>query len=484
MTVADPPKVLHDQLRRAGAKAQLRLLELPPWHGWHYRSVAARAQRWIERYLRIPTGHNAGQLMRLAPFQREILKAIYDDGRGAFVSLPAGNTKTTLLAAVALERVCRGDDYAEVDVVATKQEQAGRLVDVAKRMVEHSPELVELFAYWEHHGILEYRPTGSRIQAHPAKLSAVQGLNFSLAVVDEIGFASDAIVESLIARVGKRADAAVVGVGTPGFEPNVMFRLRELAEHGDLPASVRYLEWTAPAGCDVHDRKAWRKANPALRAGILSEDALAVQAAILPEREFRVYHLAQWVDGAAGWLPVGAWDACPYQAAPADGTEVVLAVEGTYLRTMAVVGATLDGAVFFGRAAETATDDWLRAVLDAACQQWNVVEIVHAPRIRPHVFRELAETGDVPVVEWSPGAALDMTSAGELYRAILEQRVAHDHDELVGAHIGRLVTRATSDGSLRLGRPADGGFVDAGLAARMAWWRAAELADTLEPAIY
>ena len=300
----------------------------------------------------MPTGYGAGQPLRLAGFQRRIIEALYEN-RAAIASLPAGNGKTTLLAAIGLERICRGDDYVEVDVVATKQDQAGLLVEAAKRMVEASPALVPLCAFSSNTGTLDYRVTGSRLRAHPAKLSAVQGLNFSVAIVDEIGFASDDVVSSLIARVGKRPDAAVIGIGTPGLEPNVMFRLRERA--GELEGvGFEYLEWAAPAGCAVTDRKAWRQANPALKAGFLRGRCVGDSGGVAARAdEFRVYHLGQWVAGSVGsWLPAGAWDACPQVDAPVDGTEVVLALAGTWTSSVAIVGATLDGALFVAWAAE------------------------------------------------------------------------------------------------------------------------------------
>src|SRR5262249_2073374 len=151
------------------------------WHGWNTTTEITRAVRWIESYVRIPTGTNAGEYIKLARFQKRIMETAYNN-RAAFVSLPTGNAKTTLLAALALERVCRGDDYAEVAVLATKHEQAGILVDIAKRMVESAPELWPLCKYQMDAATLEYRPTGSRLTAHPCKLAAVQGLNFSLAI--------------------------------------------------------------------------------------------------------------------------------------------------------------------------------------------------------------------------------------------------------------------------------------------------------------
>ena len=478
-------RIAHGELNKPGAKPAIRLLELPPWSGWRWSSEAARARRWIERYLVLPTGTGAGFPMKLPSFERTILETLYDS-LACFCSLPAANGKTTLLAAIALERICRGDAYAEVDVLATKEDQAGMLVEAAKRMVEACPELVPLCAWHAHDAILEYRPTGSIITAHPTKLSAVQGLNFSLAIIDEVGFARDEIVESLLARVGKRPDAHCIGIGTPGFEGNMLQRIRAATRDGELPPGVRFLEWAAPESCSTEDRRAWRTANPAMAAGFLRAEALAMQQAMLSEREFRTYHLGQWVDEAAGWLPQGAWESCPDVPPPPDGSEIVLAVDGTYRRTSAVVGATLSGEVFFGYAAEAATDEELAAVIANAVERYEVVEVTHPRRIRPGLFASLREQGLV-VEPWDSGPDVEATSANELYRAIVEGRIAHDHDPLVTAHMAAVRVRWSIDGSIRLARPEDGGSADAAFAVRAAWWRAGQLAGEVDvgvPVIY
>ena len=472
----------HGSLTRPGARTPLRLVELPAWHGWQHRSLAQRVCRWVEEFVRVPTGSGAGEPMRLAPFQRQIIRTLYDS-TASVVSIPAGNGKTTLLAALALERICRGDDYVEVDVVATKQDQAALLVETAKRMVEASPALVPLCAFSADSGTLDYRVTGSRLRAQPARLSAVQGLNFSLAVVDEVGFADDDVVGSLIARIGKRPDATVIGIGTPGLEPNVMFRLRERAgELGDV--GFRYLEWAAPAGCPLTDRRAWRQANPAIAAGFLRADTLATQAAMLTEAEFRVYHLGQWVTGEmTGWLPVGAWEACPLQEAPPEGADVVLAVAGTWRAgTLTVIGASLDGGLFVAWAAERATDAQVYDALAAAQQRWRVVDLVFAPRIRPGLVAQLQAERDVTV--WPMGSGIEVESSTGWRQAIIEGRVAHDHHPLLADHVAATVARATPDGALRLVPADDTRPADAARAARMAWWSTANQPALEAPAIY
>ncbi len=472
----DPTGPAHGSLVFKGAQRPLRLIELPPWTGWKHTSEARRAERFLETYLVVPTGHGAAGPFRIAGFQRELLREIYDH-LATFASLPAANGKTTFLAALALERIARGDDYVEVDVIATKQEQAGFLVEAAMRMVESSPVLVDRCRWHSREQILEYRPTGSKLQAHPAKLSAIQGLNFSLAIIDEIGFAHDETVESLIARLGKRPDARLVGIGTPGFEANILQRLRAAHLDGELPPGVRYLEWAADPGSATDDRRAWRKANPALRAGFLTPAALAVQAGLLSDREFRTYHLGLWVDEAAAWLPEGAWANCPLQPPPPDGAEVVLAVEGTFRRSVAIAGATMDGAVFHGWWAEVGLDRDLRAQLELAAERWDVRAIVHPRRIRPRLFAELRDEG-LPCQPWDASADSETTSANEFYRAIVGGELAHDHAPIVAEQVASLRARFGVDGSLRLARPDDPArFGDAAIAARTAWWVAAQVAD-------
>jgi phage terminase large subunit-like protein len=253
-----------------------------------------------------------------------------------------------------------------------------------------------------------------------------------------------------------------------------MFRLREQAE--DMSGvGVRYIEWSAPAGCGVTDRKAWYKANPALRAGFLNVDALATQAAILPEHEFRVYHLGQWVTGAvSSWLPTGAWDACPQVDEPPDGTEVVLGLAGTWQSSVAIVGATMDGALFVAYESDEAYDDELEAVFAAINRRLQVVQVVVAPRQRANLIPRLVDLG-LEVDQWPNQTDIEVKSATEWRRAIVERRVAHDHHPLLAKHVAASVARSTPDGSMRL--TDDGLPVDAARAARMAWWRAVELAD-------
>jgi phage terminase large subunit-like protein len=247
---------------------------------------------------------------------------------------------------------------------------------------------------------------------------------------------------------------------------------------------VAWVEYAADAGCPVADRAQWHKANPGLKAGFLHVDALEVELETVPEAAFRMYRLGQWVDYLeASWLPAGAWAACPHVDAPPEGAEVILGLAGTWSSSVALVGATLDGAVFLAWWAASATDDELETVLGEAWARWSVRSLVVAPRARATLVRRLSD-GGFPVEVWPNAVDLDVSSSTELRRAIVEGRIAHDHDPTLDAHVSRMVGRAGPDGGLRLDGPADGVEVDAGRAMRMAWWRAVEAAESPAPAIY
>jgi hypothetical protein len=472
--VRDTPK--HGVLIKTGKRKPLRLIELPPWHGWHYEDEAARIIRWCERYLVLPKGYGAGERFRIAKHQRRDLKTICDS-IASFFSVAAGNGKTTFMTAVGLERICRGDEYVVVDILATKEDQAQRMIESAIRFVECSPELHELCDYRAGESTLEYRPTGSVMRAHPARLSAVQGLEFQLALIDEIGFVPAELVTALLARLGKAPDARVIGFGTPGFEPdNLLEAMRSLSHADDLPPGVRFIEYMAEPGCDVSDREQRRKANPALEAGYMREEALDVQMGVMlaagREHEYRAYHLGQPVDSSGPWLPYGAWEECVLSEAPRDGTPIVLGVWGNYLRRVAVVGATLDGQVFFGWEGEKPTDDELGTVLRKAAEQWEVLELCHKPHIRLGLMAQLADEG-IPITSWVHTKE-DASSTTALYQAIAEERISHDHSAVLADQVSRLEAKVDRQGNPKLVEAED---VPAALAMRAAWWRARQLAE-------
>jgi hypothetical protein len=234
---------------RAGPKGQitappLDLRRLP-------RRGGARAVRFIERYVTVPKGTGARHRLRIRPWQREIIYEVLDDPRPrqALVSIPAGNGKSTLAAALGLygllaDRV----EGAQVLVIASDERQARIILNTARRMVELEPALYDRVQIFKDH-LLEPH-TDSRFMALPSGPGALQGWDPSLAIVDELHVVTDDTFEAMAARAGKREQSLLLAISTPpkaGQDDSVMRRLVDHGREAGDP-SFYFREFMAPQG--------------------------------------------------------------------------------------------------------------------------------------------------------------------------------------------------------------------------------------------
>jgi phage terminase large subunit-like protein len=249
--------------------------------------------------------------------------------------LPRGQGKTSLTAVLALYELLAGPDGAQVVVVATDERQAGLCHRAASRMVvELHPDLearVQQYA-----DALTVPARGSSFQVLPAVPRRLEGLDFTLAIVDEAGRVDQEVYEVVALATGKQQASVVLAIGTPGpeLENTVLGRLRTYAiDHPEDPLVV-WREHSA-AGFEDHPvdcRHCWELANPAL-GDFLARDGL--EACLPPkmrEAAFRRARLCQLTDQLEeAWLPPGTWAevANPRHLIP-DGADVVLAFDGSF----------------------------------------------------------------------------------------------------------------------------------------------------------
>ncbi len=324
-----------------------------PWKSWGPMSRPARAIKFIQTYCRAPKGMGHGQPVKLASFQTDFLEEILADGVDlAILGTPRGNGKSTFGGALGTWAVFDDDETGapQVPIVATTIGQAIRsCYGVAVSMVKAEPELLKRVLIYT--GIATPRIVVPSNEGELFPISndpdGLQGLDYSLSIVDEIGFQEIASWDSLRMASGKRERSLAVGVGTPGLDrSNALYHTRQALKEGATLPGLVYREYAAPDGCEVTDREAWRIANPAIAAGFLRESALETDVGITPEGHFRIFRLGQWYDGVDSWLgPNGRpmWDALadPYDfvaGAPTwVGTDVAITRDST-----AVVAAQRD----------------------------------------------------------------------------------------------------------------------------------------------
>lgn len=462
-----------------------------PWSAWKGTSRHGRAIRFIETFLRAPKGEGHGQPIRLHPFQKRFLEEAFAKGVEASVMpTPRGNGKSTFAAAIAAWAVFDPDETGSpvVPIVATTVGQATRSVyGVAEKMIRANSELADR--------ALIYTGTGTSRVIVPSSgdgelfpiangVDGLQGLDPSVAICDELGFQPVDTWDSLILAAGKRSRSLVMGMGTPGLDrDNALWHVRQLVEGGVAPRSFRFREFAAADGCEIGDRKEWRRANPAIRAGFLRIESLATALALVPPSHFRVFRLGQWVDGVESWLGDdgrAVWDACEdaaYQLEPGAPTWVGIDI-GIKRDSSAVVAiqARPDGRWHAVLRSWVPTVDEPVDVTDIMghlrdlSTRYRVGAMAFDARFFDVPAKILYDSG-LPMVE-VPQSVEHMTPAiGGLYTALREGSVTHGRDALFAQQVLNGVVRLNERG-FTISKGKSRGRIDAAIALALALDRA------------
>lgn len=468
---------------KSGAKGTVKADALD-FTGWP-PGRAARRERFISEYLITPKGVGAREPFALRPFQREILRGSFAPGiRTALVSIPRGNGKSALAAALALAELFVGPDSAEVLTVASDMRQAMIVLRMARRMVELNPELADRVHVYADK--LYLPENDSVLLPLPAEPGALHGHDPSLLVVDELHVVTEQVWEAVTSVGGKRPESLTLAISTPAASPDsVMWRLVEHGRGGDDPAFY-FREYAAPDGCAVDDRKAWRIGNPAMacRPPFLAEDGLEAVRRTISEARFRQLRLGQWVTGVESWLPWGAWADCEAERSVGPRERIVLAFDGSASGdSTALVGCTLDGHLFVVGLWENPGDPRWRVpredvdrAVDVAFAKYDVAELACDPwGWRSEIEAWAKRHGERRVVEWNTAHAARMAPATDrLYQAVVTRAVSHDGDARLASHVAHCVAKRTPLGDLvskdKRGSPRK---IDAAVAAIVAYDRAA-----------
>ncbi|MGI5951822.1 MAG: terminase large subunit domain-containing protein [Brooklawnia sp.] len=476
---------------KAGPKAKVTAAPLD-FKGWP-RDRAERRIRFIHKYVKVTKGVGAGKPFRLRDWQQELVRGSFADGvRTSLVSLPRANGKSALAAALAVAELFVGPPSAEVLVVASDQRQATIVFNLARRMIETSPELAERAQIYQHRIVVP--ETNGTLHPLPADPAALHGWDPSLLIIDELHVVTEPVFEAVTSVAGKRPTSLVLAISTPATSPDsVMWRLVAHGRSGSDPAF--YLrEWAAPEGCALDDRDAWQAANPAL-SDFLAEDGLAAAARTLREPVFRQLRLGQWVKASEAWLPFGAWDACATSSRRvAAGDRVVLAFDGSASGdSTALIGCTVgpDPLVWVEALFENPGDPQWRVprsevddAIDAAFSKYEVVELAADPwGWRSELEAWATRYGERRVIEWNTGYAKRMAPATDrFYAAVVDRKLTHDGDARLAAHIAHCVAKRTPMGDLvtkdKRGSPRK---IDAAVAAIVALDRAAHHSKKTKP---
>lgn len=476
-----------------------------PWKRWRIRTRHGRAIRFIETYCRAPKGVGYGKPMKLARFQKEWLEEALADGVDiAIMQTPRGNGKSSLGGALATWALYDDDATGapQVPIIATTVGQAIRsCYGVAVSMIRAEPELIGRSLIYT--GIATPRVTVPYNEGELFPVSndpeGLQGLDPSFGLVDEIGFQPIASWDSLRLAAGKRERSLIAGLGTPGLDrDNALYHLRSRVRDGAKLPGLVFHEHSAPDGCAIDDRTAWREANPALRAGFLRESVFETDLGLadgggVPEGHFRIFRLGQWFQGVDSWLgasgavvwegltsPVDLTDKRPVYvgvdiALKSDTSAVVVVQrreDGRWHATCRIWVPTKDEPID--------VTDVMQHLRDLA-GVYPVESIAFDPRFFDVPAKMLGDEG-LPMVE-VPQSLEHMTPAYvTLYQAIIGGKLTHDGDAAFTAQVLNAVPRFSDRGFI-LEKGKSRGKIDAAVALCLAYDQALRHEGD-EPSVY
>lgn len=442
--------------RRLDPDARLNLSGLPA-------SGGERVCAFVERFCRLTTGSRAGQLVKLRPFQREIVLGLFGEAgaprkRSGYVSLPRKNAKSWLAAAIALYGlVADGEEGAEVYVVAGDERQARVVFGYAAAMVNRSPELAAVVQVYRER--LEHEATGSVLEPLSSDADLRQGLNPHVVIVDEVHVVRRELWDAMRLGQGARERPLLLGITTPGFsQDSLAWQLTEHGRAGDDPAFF-FREWSAPAGCAVDDEDAWHTANPALGdGGWLSIEDMRATVRSTPEHAFRRYRLGQWTATASAWLPFGVWGTrTDVTRVLVDGERVALGFDGSASGdSTALVAVTVTAphhVTVLGCWENPGDPRWrvdrpeVQRVVEAAMGRFDVAELACDPFGWRAEVQAWATRWPGKVTEWPTNVLSRMGKACDLaYTSVAQGTVTHDGDSRLARHLDHCGVKPTTYG--------------------------------------
>ena len=264
--------------------------------------------------------------------------------------------KTELAAGIAnVLLFIDGEPAPEMVSAAASAEQATRVFNAAKLMVEHEPELSRRSTVFKR--AIENVENGGSYRVINAAAGTKHGANLHAALIDELHAIPDPeLVDVLETSMGSRRQPLVLYTTTAGDNPESI-----AGETYDFACKVRDgliddpeflpVVYEAPADADPGDRTAWKLAQPNLGTTVPVEvyEKEYAEALQVPRKmhRFRQLRMNQWVEAASAWIALEDWRACAGNVDPPAGAACYLGLDLSSTQdTTAIVAVFPDGGRF------------------------------------------------------------------------------------------------------------------------------------------
>lgn len=441
----------------------------------------------------------------LEPWQCWLFTTIFgwvrvSDGRRrfrvAFPLIPRKNAKSTIAAVVVLKMlVADGESGAECYSAATTRDQAKVIAEIAWEMARRSP------LFREYYGVklgskttrtLEVPATASKFGPLSADASSLDGLNVSLAAIDEFhAHKTRGVYDVLDTATGARSQPLLFPITTAGVEVGGICHeklqyLEKVLDGVIVDETFFGVNYTIDPGDDIRDVTVQRKANPNYGVSVQPDDLARkiaeAQSSTSALNNILTKHFNVWIRTESAWMTATTWQTCTAPIAVeelkqypcwigVDLAEVrdiaaLVAIFRIAPETFALLGrfylpaaavakspiAQLSGWVREGHIIETEGDqaDFVRIQSDivAWCDQFQVKEIDFDRALAAHMQQDLKRTLEprmgrdavdrfvvtVPQTVETMDPAMKMTE-----RLVLAQKLRHDGNPAMAWMISNVV---------------------------------------------
>jgi len=421
--------------------------------GWREKPfTVAHFRRWTRELVL-----DSGEPWVLEPFQARFAADVFSGVPEAWLLLPEGNAKTTLVAGFALYHL-QFYEGARVPAAASSRDQAEWLYQAAAGFVERSETLERLFRCQEGYRRIRCDSMGSRLQIFAADSRTGDGVIPTLCLVDELHRHRNLdLYRTWRGKLLKR-DGQIVAISTAGdpageFEATrekVRTEARSVASKGAFSRIVGegiiVHEYAVPEKASVDDMVWVKRANP-LKAITVSALRAKRKSSTMTEGHWRRYVCGRpsqeipWIDpevwdglkvdigrvveGERVWcaVDVGTNPAIAL-AAPRDGEAAAVRVE------------IFDGDVLLER---------IEARLAHLAELYDVREIAY-DRVGFQRSAELLEAQGLPLVEIPHSPERISIVSQTLHRLVQTGSVHHDGDPVLRTQVVSAVTKETERG--------------------------------------
>lgn len=247
------------------------------------------------------------------------------DGRRRFtrvyIEMARKNAKSTLTAGIALYCLCcEGEVGPQILIGATTGDQAGKVFNPAKLMVEKTPDLRAAFQVQAWSRSVTCGENGGFIQPINAKSSTQDGWNPHCGILDEVHAHKDrGLFDVIRSAFGARKNPLLWMITTAGYntlgvcyeQRTLVTKLLEALVEDDTYFGIIF---TLDEGDSPFDETKWGKANPLLGVSVQLDElrGYAIEAKNSPASlgEFQTKRLNVWTSAKDGHVNITLWKKC------------------------------------------------------------------------------------------------------------------------------------------------------------------------------